>query len=844
MNEMTKRLLKIGKILFPILLITFIFFQGKKELAGLSLKDSIKAIKEIPNGGFLLAVAVGALAVATMFFYDYILVRSLKTEIPVQKIFRVSWIANTFNGILGFGGLIGASLRAMLYREHVDDGKQLLKGIAWMAPAVINGLSILALLSLFNVFPAHVVLDEKVWMWVVFVGVALIVPAYILVSKLKKSDSISPKYTLMYSAVSFVEWLSAGVVLYVILKLTGIDLTFAQTIGVYTVAATAGVISLIPGGFGSFDLMFLIGMQAFDIEKGAVLTALLLYRIAYYFIPFGLGLVFAALEMTGVVMKKMDDNRFLTPAIETTGVIWTLQRQFFIRLGSWSLSALILLSSLWIFMLVSFEVVYLLASGGADFELPVQLIYLDHALTFGCGLILLFLVKEIYRKTKRAYYMAIIALVAASILNLLTLWVLVAIILLIVAGLLYTLRGRFKRRSLPFTSASVFHMIILSIITLCLFVWLTKLLLDLSGYTGSYIGLYSVTFSAFLFACIYITVFVIIFDKAHDQLPGEEADDKKLEAFLAKHGGNVLSHLGFLGDKRFYFSSDGKAMLQFAKVGKRLVVLGDPFGEPSSIPAILKEFTDETDRYGYYCIFYQISGQLMALYHDLGYNFFKLGEEAVISLDSFTISGKKRAGLRATFNRFEREGYTFDVHHPPFSEDFFQELRHVSDAWLGTKKEKGFSLGYFDEDYLSRAPIATLSDQDGKIVAFMNFMPVYQPGQLSVDLMRYYPDSPGGIMDAMLIHLLNWAKENGYKYFNIGMAPLSNVGQAKTAFLYERIAAAIFNKVRYMYSFSGLRNFKSKYSPIWTGKYLAYGKRGSLAATIILVTHLIGKKQK
>ena len=198
--------------------------------------------------------------------------------------------------------------------------------------------------------------------------------------------------------------------------------------------------------------------------------------------------------------------------------------------------------------------------------------------------------------------------------------------------------------------------------------------------------------------------------------------------------------------------------------------------------------------------------------------------------------------MRATFNRFEREGYTFSIHQPPFSNELFEELRKVSDAWLGGKK-KSFSLGYFDREYISRAPIATLSDADGKIIAFTTFMPVYQDGSLSVDLMRYYPDAPSGIMDAIFIHLFQWAKENEYHSFNIGMAPLSNVGLSTQSFWSERVAAAIFNNVRYTYSFSGLRHFKEKYKPAWSGKYLAFRKNHSLPITMLSVTKLIGKRK-
>ncbi|CAM5331939.1 phosphatidylglycerol lysyltransferase [Bacillus safensis FO-36b] [Bacillus safensis subsp. safensis] len=119
-------------------------------------------------------------------------------------------------------------------------------------------------------------------------------------------------------------------------------------------------------------------------------------------------------------------------------------------------------------------------------------------------------------------------------------------------------------------------------------------------------------------------------------------------------------------------------------------------------------------------------------------------------------------------------------------------------------------------------------------------MPMYQEGEISIDLMRHMHDAPNGMMDALFIHLFQWAKERGYKSFNMGMAPLSNVGTFHQSFLTERLASVIFNNVRYMYSFSGLRSFKQKYKPEWRGKYLAYKKNTSLPVTMVLVTKLIG----
>lgn len=153
-NRMSSKFpwMRVAKIAFPIVLLLFVFYQGKKELAGLSIKESIAAINQIPQGGFYLAVAVGLIAVSTMFFYDYILIRALKLKVSVWKIFRVSWIANSFNGVLGFRGLAGASLRAVLFREHTKDSPQLIRSIAWMAPSLMSGLSLLSLLVIVDVF--------------------------------------------------------------------------------------------------------------------------------------------------------------------------------------------------------------------------------------------------------------------------------------------------------------------------------------------------------------------------------------------------------------------------------------------------------------------------------------------------------------------------------------------------------------------------------------------------------------------------------------------------------------------------------------------------------------------
>ncbi|MBO9128304.1 bifunctional lysylphosphatidylglycerol flippase/synthetase MprF [Bacillus sp. 165] len=843
MSISLKRVFQLGKLLLPIIILIIVFIQARKELADLSFRQAVHVIKNMPTGGFILALIVGTVAVATMFLYDYVLVHSLSLKISIPKVFRISWIANSFNGVLGFGGLAGAGLRTMLYRQYTKDSSGLVKGVAWLTSAFITGLSVLSFLTLLHILDATYILQEKPWLWPPLICFALFVPLYIGISK-RKAPS---RPTVLYSLVSCFEWLSAGVVIYVILCLLDVNISFPETLGVFVIAAIAGSISLVPGGLGSFDLIFLTGIERYGVETETAFSALLLYRLVYYFFPFGLGLIFAAFEMSGAALKKIEDKPFIAPALETTGVIWTLQRDWFSKLGHWAIAALTAISGLLVILSVlvptSVHRVHALR-----ILVQNQVIDLSFGLALSFGILLLILSGGIYRRTKRAYYMAVFVLIGGIISNALKgIDLEESLILLIVLTVLFMLRKLFVRQLVKLTFSDIIKITLVITGALVLYLWIGILFVDMDEVFEPYYVVRTIkqvqqsTMIASIVVPVYLLISSIALNRFLHKVPGSLPNFQRLELFLKEYGGNALSHLGFLGDKRFFFSKDGTAMLQFARSGKWLVVLGDPIGNPSSFQQLMGDFLREADYAGFICVFYQIESKFLALYHDFGYNFFKLGEEAIVDLNTFTLSGKKRSSLRTTFNRFQREEYSFHVYSPPFSNEFLLQLKQVSDSWIGKKKEKGFSLGYFDSYYINRAPVAVLRNKEGQIGAFVTLMPAYRDCYISVDLMRHHQKAPSGIMDAMFIHLFHWAKQEGYRFFNIGMAPLSNVGISPHSFWSEKVAAAIFNNVRYTYSFSGLRSFKDKYKPNWSGKYLAFQKNHSLPATMLSLTKLISK---
>ena len=119
-----------------------------------------------------------------------------------------------------------------------------------------------------------------------------------------------------------------------------------------------------------------------------------------------------------------------------------------------------------------------------------------------------------------------------------------------------------------------------------------------------------------------------------------------------------------------------------------------------------------------------------------------------------------------------KAGFQFKLLDPPFSETQMQEMKAVSDIWLNGRKEKGFSLGFFDEAYLQQAPIAIVESEDGEIVAFANIMPTKNKRVATIDLMRYdFEKAPEGIMDYLFVKLFQYFQAEGKQYFDMGMAP-------------------------------------------------------------------------
>lgn len=812
------------------------------ELSAMDFKATFQAIKHIPSFELFILIIAGLMAVLLLTLYDFVLAKSMNLSISNKRLFNTGFIANALNAVIGFGGVIGAGLRLLVYRNYTDDEKSLVKVISIMLVSMVSGMSVLSLGLIFKVYQITHAFDHLPWYQTGLYITALFLPAYLIYTFIKPLNNdrlLGLKFTL----VSALEWLAASSVMYFIFKVIQTPVTFSAVIGIFVVAALAGLISLIPGGFGAFDLMILLGFEAYGIDKEKVLTALLLYRVVYYFIPFLVALALSTFEFRGVARKqfedRFEDHKYVGPAIETSNLFLSILKDFIVRLPAIALGLITLITGIVLFMSNSIIIM------DAVYDVRHNTYLFIAALYSVASLLLITNAPGIMRDTRRSHVMSIVATVILLILLYLTygnfiyyFWMIAVLVLLIIGNRnVHSIRKPITmKRSLFITSFTIVLIVINGLI-------LRMLLQEVihSNYADFDSNLLKYYFFFLVGLFLLVTwVMSYLFNQKYQNKIDMPLKIEEIQHILTTYGGNYVSHLAISGDKLFYTNEQKDAFLMFQFKMDSIVVLGDPIGNEASFKCLLTDFYDKAEYFGYDVTFYQVQPKLLPMYHDFGNIFFKLGEEAVIPLSDFTISGKKKRAFRATINKFESEGYRYEVLQPPFNDDVINQLKAVSDEWLDGRNEMHFSVGQFNKNYINQSPVGIIRNDDS-IVGFVSFMPTHFNETISIDMIRW-KEVGLQMMDGLYLKTMLYMKEQGYKGFNMGMAPLSNVGSHKHAFYRERLAGKIFNSISRMYSFKGLRQYKEKFNPDWQPRYLVYRKDSSLLHQMIRINGIINNK--
>jgi phosphatidylglycerol lysyltransferase len=292
---------------------------------------------------------------------------------------------------------------------------------------------------------------------------------------------------------------------------------------------------------------------------------------------------------------------------------------------------------------------------------------------------------------------------------------------------------------------------------------------------------------------------------------------------VQRFGKSGLDYFKTYQDKMIYEPEGINAFISYRTAGNFAVVLENPVAENEEQ---MRECIRMFDRFcyetGFKSFYYRVSESCLPIYKSLRKKVMFIGQEGVVDLNLFSLEGGARKSIRNAISKVKDRGYTSRIHVPPIKDGLLQKIKSVSDEWLdeNDREEIVFSQGMFIWNELKQQTLITVENAEEKIVAFLNIIPDYVKGEGTYDLLRKTSDAPNGVMDFILIELLNYLKSENYSTVNLGFAPMSGLDDPHT--FPERSMKFAYERIRGFSAYKGLREYKEKFVTDWYNKYLVY----------------------
>lgn len=316
--------------------------------------------------------------------------------------------------------------------------------------------------------------------------------------------------------------------------------------------------------------------------------------------------------------------------------------------------------------------------------------------------------------------------------------------------------------------------------------------------------------------------------------PLTEDDEERLRVLLQRHGDrDSLGYFSLRREKSVVWSPTGKAAVVYRVVGGVSLASGDPIGDPEAWPGAIAPWLAEAREHGWIPAVMGASEEAGTIYARHGLDALELGDEAIVETDDFTLDGRAMRTVRQACNRVKRAGYEVRIRrHEEIAPEEMDVLLRRADDWRDGATERGFSmaLGKLGDPGDGRCVILECTDGDGALRAVLSFVP-WGPKGLSLDLMRRDRDSENGLMEFMVIELLQRANEIGITQVSLNFAMFRSVferGSKLGAGPVLRLWRSLLSFFSRWWQIESLYRANAKYRPIWEPRFMLFEKSADL----------------
>jgi len=814
-----------------VLLTLALFVAGAfalyRLLAPLDMRTVMQELRATPGGAIAAAIAATVLGYAFLVGYDWSALHYIGRRLPLPSVALGGFLGYAFGNTIGLSAVSGGAVRYRIYSALGLDAYDVAAVATFAATAYGVGASLVGLgalawhpQALQGIVPLA---PQTLRLWAIglFIAVNLLLVAVVLrggTLRIRRFALRAPRWPdlLRQMLCTTGEIAAAALVLYILLP-SG-SLPYANLLAVYAVATMAGVASHVPGGIGVFESVVIAALPA-AVPVNQAVTGLLLFRLVYFLLPFLTALAtLSVVELWTAAGRRLPAIEGLRPVVDAgRGII------------PMAAGALVLVSGL--FMMFA----GLLPNPTATVDeleaiLPLALIEGNALLSSVLGSFLTVLSISVFRRSRLAYWI-VLALLATgvAVAAALTRDLDRALVLAAMAAILLPCRREFYRSARLLQGAfsvqwAAFTLSILAALTLTyVLIQETPQGQGTPWWRIAETGPRAEAWRALLAGSVVLTSLLIFAALRTARMRMRAPDHGALDDAepILDAWGRGGDKLALTGDKMLMFGAEGDAVVSYGVKGASWIALGAPVGSPKGREDLAWAFHDAARAAGARPVFYEAPAEFAVQAIDMGLTLHKMGEEAVVPLAAFGLEGSNRKKLRTTHSRALRDGLTLDIMTPPHAAADMTALAAISAHWLAARgaREKRFSIGRFDRDYLDRCRIAVVR-LDGRPVAFANLLEAAGSRSAAVDLMRHSAEAPTGTMEFLFTALMLRLKDEGAQEFSLGMVPFAGIRARPGADLWSRFAALVYTRGDRFYNFEGLRLFKNKFGPDWRPRYL------------------------
>lgn len=792
-------------------------------LHSINLRDILRHLESQSFSSIGLGLAITAVSYITITGYDVTALKHINKIVPYPRAALSAFLASTFGNNIGFAILTGTSIRYRIYSPVGLSAIEIAGVSSMCALTTLLGMSFVFSLAMIlkstNADQTGIPIPHE---YLQFTGglVLTLIISYLVYSTIApvtlrtENWSLklpSAKTTLLQILLATTNLSLVALLIYVLLP-DETNISYIAFIGVFALALIAGSASNVPGGIGVFESVLLVGLP--HINPAALLGSILLFRCIYYLTPLAIAavlLVYHETQQQKQQIEKLHDS--------TLDVLDEIGPQ---------LMALIMLVA-GVILLFSGSIPMGYDRTESKSYIPLFVVELSHLLGAAAGTGLLISAYGISRRLRSAFKLSTTLLALGIVTSLVKgFGIKEAVTLSVILVILRYTRPEFRRKSSIMDEGFSTEWVSLVSVALILTIWLGLFSFKQIPYSGSLWWNFSFDgdYSRFLRSLLVVlgiagAVTYISLTRA-PPIP-DIPEDKILGKIrkILKTANDPRANLVLLGDKRILFNDSCSAFLMYQIQGRSWVALGNPVGPENQHAELIWAFHGICKRNGAWPVFYLVDERYLPLFTELNLNIQPVGDDAIMPLQNFSLSGALRIEVREVYAKIRRQNIIMEIVEGDKLKSLMPKLKSVSDDWLeSTKtKEMGFSRGFYDPYYIENFPCAILRKND-HVIAFAVIWTTPDKSEIGLDLIRHTHDAPINIMDYLIIELMLTASSQKYRSFNLGTSPISELKDHPLAPLWHRVGLLIYRQNFSTQSISSLRRRKEKFDPQWRPKYL------------------------